>query len=171
LLILVELLTITVLTFFCFVDIDGIVDHHWLNFHCFVDIDRIVDHHCLNFLFIIESTKRKDFLKNTLEGIYSWWTASYLFQSKMMELWRVKYHDYYFISREAASSASFLDIYLEFDTKDILSIRTLWQRRRDDIKFAMINFPHLYSNIPTFPAYGGYISQLIRYAGSCCFNI
>jgi hypothetical protein len=31
LLILVELLTITVLTFFCFVDIGGIVDHHCLN--------------------------------------------------------------------------------------------------------------------------------------------
>jgi hypothetical protein len=28
----VELLTITVLTFFCFVDIGGIVDHHCLNF-------------------------------------------------------------------------------------------------------------------------------------------
>ena len=35
LLILVELLTITVLTFFCFVDIGGIVDHHCLNFLLF----------------------------------------------------------------------------------------------------------------------------------------
>jgi hypothetical protein len=32
LLTLVELLFITVYTFFCFVDIDGIVDHHCLNF-------------------------------------------------------------------------------------------------------------------------------------------
>jgi hypothetical protein len=31
----VELLTITVLTFFCFVDIGGIVDHHCLNFLLF----------------------------------------------------------------------------------------------------------------------------------------
>jgi hypothetical protein len=34
----VELLTITVSTFFCFVDIGGIVDHHCLNFLLFVDI-------------------------------------------------------------------------------------------------------------------------------------
>jgi hypothetical protein len=39
LLMLVELLTITVLTFF-----------RWEVIVCFVDIGRIVDHHCLNFL-------------------------------------------------------------------------------------------------------------------------
>jgi hypothetical protein len=35
LMILMELLTITVYTFFCFDDIDGIVDHHCLNFLLF----------------------------------------------------------------------------------------------------------------------------------------
>jgi hypothetical protein len=35
LMILMELLTITVKTFFCFDDIDGIVDHHCLNFLLF----------------------------------------------------------------------------------------------------------------------------------------
>ena len=85
LLILEELLTITVQTFFWCVDIGGIVDHHcwnfllvcwyWLNywpslfklsfgllileelltitvqtFFSFVDIGRIIDHHCYNFL-------------------------------------------------------------------------------------------------------------------------
>ena len=30
-----------------------------------------------------------------------------------------------------------------------------------------INFPHLSSNIPSSPAYGVYISQLIRYARAC----
>jgi hypothetical protein len=88
LLILVELLTITVKTSFCFVDIGGIVGHHclinfplfcwhWRNcwpslfklsygllilvelltitvkaFFCFVDIGGIVGHHCSNFLFV-----------------------------------------------------------------------------------------------------------------------
>jgi hypothetical protein len=33
LMILMELLTITVKTFFCFDDIDGIVDHHGQQFH------------------------------------------------------------------------------------------------------------------------------------------
>jgi hypothetical protein len=50
-----ELLTITVQTFFCFVDIGGIVDHHSLNFLCFVEIGGIVDYHYLNF----QQNKRK----------------------------------------------------------------------------------------------------------------
>jgi hypothetical protein len=37
----------------------------------------------------------------------------------------------------------------------------------DDYNFAIINCPHLDSNIPTAPAYGVYISQLVRYARAC----
>jgi hypothetical protein len=37
----------------------------------------------------------------------------------------------------------------------------------DDFNFFIINFPFLYSNIPISPAYGVYISQLIRYARAC----
>jgi hypothetical protein len=36
--------------------------------------------------------------------------------------------------------------------------------KRDDFNFKIINFPNLCSNIPASPAYGAYISQLIRYA-------
>ena len=36
---------------------------------------------------------------------------------------------------------------------------------RDD--FHITNFPFLSSNNPTSPAYGVFISQLIRYAGAC----
>jgi hypothetical protein len=31
----------------------------------------------------------------------------------------------------------------------------------------MVNFPFIYSNIPAAPAYGVYISQLIRYSAAC----
>jgi hypothetical protein len=48
-----ELLTITVSTFFCFVDIGGIVDHPFSTFFCFVDIGGIIDHHCLKFLLLL----------------------------------------------------------------------------------------------------------------------
>ena len=34
----------------------------------------------------------------------------------------------------------------------------------DDLNFDIVNFPFLYSNIPQSPAYGGFVSQLIRYA-------
>ena len=39
--------------------------------------------------------------------------------------------------------------------------------KRDDLKFPIVNFPFLSSNIPSAPAYGVYVSQLIRYARAC----
>ena len=66
---------------------------------------------------------------------------------------------------DTASSASFLDLYLEIDTNGQLSTRIY--DKRDDFKFEIINFPHMDSNIPSSPAYGVYISQLIRYARGC----
>ena len=46
---------------------------------------------------------------------------------------------------ETASSAPFLDIYLKFDYIRLYD-------KRVDFNFAIINFPHLDSNIPTAPA-------------------
>ena len=39
--------------------------------------------------------------------------------------------------------------------------------KRDSFKFHIVNFPHLDSNIPTKPAYGVYISQLVRIGRIC----
>jgi hypothetical protein len=39
--------------------------------------------------------------------------------------------------------------------------------KRDGFDFTTVNFPFLCSNIPLSPAYGVYISQLIRYAKAC----
>ena len=63
---------------------------------------------------------------------------------------------------DTTSSASFLDLYLEFD--DSGKISTNIYDKRDDFNFKIINFPNMCSNIPASPAYGVYISQLIRYA-------
>ena len=63
---------------------------------------------------------------------------------------------------DTASSASCLDLYLEFDDSGQLS--TNIYDKRDDFNFKIINFPNMCSNIPASPAYGVYISQLIRYA-------
>ena len=63
---------------------------------------------------------------------------------------------------DTASFASFLDLYLEFDDSGQLS--TIIYDKRDDFNFKIINFPNKCSNIPASPAYGVYISQLIRYA-------
>jgi hypothetical protein len=63
---------------------------------------------------------------------------------------------------DTASSASFLDLYLEFDDSGQLSTDIYY--KRDNFKFKIIYFPNMCSNIPVSPAYGVYISQLIRYA-------
>ena len=63
---------------------------------------------------------------------------------------------------DTASSASFLDLYREFDDSGQLSTKIY--DKRDDFNFKIINFPNMCSNIPASPAYGVYISQLIRYA-------
>lgn len=63
---------------------------------------------------------------------------------------------------DTASSASFLDIYLEFDDSSHLSTKIY--DKRDDFDFKIINFPFMCSNIPASPTYGVYISQLLRYA-------
>ena len=39
--------------------------------------------------------------------------------------------------------------------------------KRDDFNFDIVNFPFLCSNIPSSPAYGVYISQLVRYSRTC----
>jgi hypothetical protein len=65
---------------------------------------------------------------------------------------------------DTSSSASFLDIYLEFDDSGQLSTKIC--DKRDDFNFKIINFPNMCSNIPASPAYGVYISQLIRYASA-----
>ena len=36
--------------------------------------------------------------------------------------------------------------------------------KREDFNFKIANFPYLDSNIPRNPAYGVYLSQLVRYA-------
>jgi hypothetical protein len=65
---------------------------------------------------------------------------------------------------DTSSSASFLDIYLEFDDSGQLSTKIC--DKRDDFNFKIINFPNMCSNIPASPAYGVYISQLTGYASA-----
>ena len=43
-------------------------------------------------------------------------------------------------------------------------LRTKLYDKRDYFNFSIVNFPFICSNIPTPPAYGVYISQLIRYS-------
>jgi hypothetical protein len=66
------------------------------------------------------------------------------------------------VKENTASSASFLELYLEFDGSGQLSTKIY--DKRDDVNFKIINFPNMCSHISASPAYGVYISQLIRFA-------
>jgi hypothetical protein len=56
---------------------------------------------------------------------------------------------------------SYLDLHLEIDSEGRL--KTKPYDKRDDLNFPIVNFPFICNNNPAAPAYGVYISQLIRY--------
>ena len=66
---------------------------------------------------------------------------------------------------ESNASASYLDLLLSIGRDG--QLRTSLYDKRDDFNFHITNFPFLSSNIPSSPAYGVFISQLIRYARAC----
>ena len=68
---------------------------------------------------------------------------------------------------ESTSIASCLDLLFIRDKNN--NITTKLYDKRDAFGFHIVNFPFTSSNIPSAPAYGVYVSQLIRYA-CCCSN-
>ena len=62
-------------------------------------------------------------------------------------------------------STAVLFYWCHSDSASVLLYFTL--DKRDDFNFHITNFPFLSSNIPSSPAYGEFISQLIRYARAC----
>ncbi|KAK3105307.1 hypothetical protein FSP39_022091 [Pinctada imbricata] len=65
-------------------------------------------------------------------------------------------------TKETNNSASCLDIILSYETDG--NMNTSVYDKLDDFSFSITHFPFLSSNIPSSPAYGMHISQLIRYA-------
>ena len=61
--------------------------------------------------------------------------------------------------------AYYLDLHLEIENGGRL--KTKLYHKCDDFTFPIVNFPFISSNIPASPAYGVYISQLIRYSRAC----
>ena len=66
---------------------------------------------------------------------------------------------------ESTTSASYLDLLLSIGRDG--QLHTLIFDKRDGLDFHITNFPFLSRNIPSSPAYGVFISQLIRYARAC----
>ena len=66
---------------------------------------------------------------------------------------------------ERATSAPYLDLLLSIGRGG--QLHTSIYNKRDDFNFHITNFPFLSSNIPSSPAYGVFISKLIRFARAC----
>ena len=62
-------------------------------------------------------------------------------------------------------SASYLDPHIEVDSEGRLRMKL--HDKRDDFKIPIMNFPFICSNIATPPAYGVFISQMMRYSRAC----
>ena len=60
---------------------------------------------------------------------------------------------------------SYLDIWITISQQ---KFATTVYDKRDGFGFDIVNFPYMDSNIPTNPAYGVYISQLVRLSKICC---
>ena len=65
---------------------------------------------------------------------------------------------------ETTASSSYLDCYLYIDNG---KLTTRLYNKWDDFNFPIVFFSFLSSTIPSAPAYGVYVSQLIRYARTC----
>ena len=65
---------------------------------------------------------------------------------------------------ESHSMVSYLDIKITIEEKQFVT--AVWDKR-DSFTFHIVNYPFLSSNIPTGPAYGIYISQLVRIGRIC----
>ena len=68
---------------------------------------------------------------------------------------------------ENNTSVSYLDLLLSISWDG--QLHTSLYDKRYDFNFHITNFPFLSSNIPPSPAFGVFISQLIRYARACSF--
>jgi len=64
---------------------------------------------------------------------------------------------------DSPDSASYLN--LEHDINGTLT--TKLYDKRDEFNFPIVNYPFLDNNISSSPAYGVYMSQLIRYSRTC----
>ena len=69
---------------------------------------------------------------------------------------------------ESTTSASYLDLLLSIGRDG--QLHTTIYDKRDDFNFHITNFPFLSNTIPSSPAYGVFISQLIRYARACSYE-
>jgi len=123
------------------------------------------------FLYYYEADFIQGLLKKNDKKLFRSFDFTFLYKDDVLSLNNFTFGDFvdriYPIEFEIKDTtdtdrvASYLDLHLEIDSEGRL--RTKLYDKRDDFNFPIVNFPFLCSNIPAAPAYGVYISQLIRY--------
>ena len=127
------------------------------------------------FLYYYEADFMQELLRKKDKKLAISFNSTFRYIDDVLSLINSKFGDYvdriYPIELEikdttdTVKSASYLDLHLEIDNEGRL--KTKLYDKRDDFSFPIVNFPFLSSNIPAAPAYGVYISQLIRYSRAC----
>ena len=92
--------------------------------------------------------------------------CSWKIETLFLKLKRSKVTEYAALNKANSSDTEtpFLDLNLSI-TNGIVSSKIY--DKRDDFNFKIVNFPFLDGDVPRFPSYGVYISQLIRFARVC----
>jgi hypothetical protein len=124
------------------------------------------------FLYSYESSFIQELLKKNKKKLARSFTFTFRYIDDVLSLTNFMFGD--FVDRiypielelkDTIDTASYLDLHLEFDSEGRL--RTKLYHKRDYFNFPIVNFPFICSNIPAAPAYGVYLSQLIRYSRAC----
>ena len=120
-----------------------------------------------------EANFLQGFLKNKYWKLPQTLNSSFLYIDDVLSLNNFWFGDYLHCiypnelevkdTTDTEKSASYLDIHHEIDNRGILKKND----KRDDFIFPIVNFLFISSNIPASPAYGDYISQLVRYSRAC----
>jgi hypothetical protein len=126
------------------------------------------------FLYSYKADFIQGLLKKNEKKLVRFFNCSFCYTYDVLSLHNSKFGDFVFqmypIELEiedtinTARYASYFDLHLEIDSGRRL--RTNIYDKRDELNFLFLNFPFPFicSNNPAAPAYGVYISQLIRYS-------
>ena len=127
------------------------------------------------FLYSYEADFIQSLLSTGKKQLASWFNLTYRYIDDVLSINKQEFENYLGQmypaeleikdTTESTTSASYLDLLLSAGRNGHTSIYD----KRDDFNFHITNFPFLSSNtsIPSSPAYGVFISQLIRYARAC----
>jgi hypothetical protein len=115
---------------------------------------------CSSFADLLLYSYETDLMTGFSRKTKRWYTGGVLSLNNLKFGYYVDLIIFYLTINKWHNRYSYLDVNKEIDSEDWL--RTKLYNKRDDFEFPMVHFTCMWSNIPTAPADGVYIFQLIR---------